>query len=155
MRKLIFEISIALALTLGAALSFSAENAGGPTVSKAYARASATAGAKSASAYLTVSGNGKADRLVAVMSSAAEGAVLHESKAVDGVAIMNHLEGLDIPPDGNVELRPGGLHVMLTGLKAPLKRGEKIVLTLTFETAGQIEVIVPVGSVAQDGPPAE
>ena len=43
-----------------------------------------------------------------------------------------------------VELKPGGTHLMLVGLKAPLKAGDKFPLTLRFEKAGPIEVVVNV-----------
>ena len=49
------------------------------------------------------------------------------------------------------EMKPGGVHVMLMGLKAPLKEGESIVITLTFEKAGKLDVTVPVGGVAASG----
>ena len=45
-------------------------------------------------------------------------------------------------------MKPGGYHIMLMGLDAPLKEGDEIELTLTFEKAGDVKVKVPVGGVA-------
>lgn len=45
---------------------------------------------------------------------------------------MRNTKFLEIPPRGQLELRPGGKHLMLLGLKRPLKEGEKIPLTLQF-----------------------
>jgi copper(I)-binding protein len=50
---------------------------------------------------------------------------------------------------GTLEMKPGGYHIMLMGLKAPLKTGEEIEITLTFEKAGALTLKVPVGEVAQ------
>ena len=52
--------------------------------------------------------------------------------------------GIAIPSNGMVELKPGGYHVMLMGLKAPLKKGGKFMLKLTFKKAGQKTIHVPI-----------
>ncbi len=49
-------------------------------------------------------------------------------------------------------MAPGGLHIMLMGLKAPLQQGGSLTLDLTFEHAGAVTVQVPVGGVAATGP---
>ena len=49
---------------------------------------------------------------------------------------------VDVPAGGKTALEPGGLHVMLIGLKAPLKEGDKFPLTLTFAKAGKVDVEV-------------
>lgn len=69
--------------------------------------------------------------LVAVASPAAARAELHSMALEDGVMKMRPLERIELPAGKAVRLAPGGLHVMLTGLKQPLKRGEKIPVTLT------------------------
>jgi copper(I)-binding protein len=156
MNKHIFEFATALALTLAAVLSIaSGAIAGDIIVKDAFARASATPTASSASLYMTIAGSGEADRLVGVTTPAAGSAMIHQSKTVDGVAQMSMLEALDVPATGEVKLEPGGAHVMLMGLKRPLKQGDTVALTLTFEKSGAVEVNVPVGGVAQDSPPAE
>jgi len=58
---------------------------------------------------------------------------------------MRPLASLDVRPGRKAVLKPGGDHLMLTGLKQPLKQGEAFPLTLEFEHAGKIEVQVNVG----------
>ena len=53
----------------------------------------------------------------------------------------HELDGpLEIKPGETVTLAPGGMHLMMMGLKEPLKQGEKVPLTLVFEKAGKIDV---------------
>ncbi len=88
------------------------------------------------------------DRLIGGTNAAAGGFELHETTNVDGVARMRPVEGgLVIPPGGSVELKPGGLHAMLTDLKRPLKQGETVAGTLVFEKAGTVAITYQVGGV--------
>ncbi len=67
--------------------------------------------------------------------------MLHESRMEDGVMKMVHLpNGVEIPAHGSAELKPLGLHVMLMGLKQPLKAGESLPLTLVFEKQGEVAI---------------
>jgi copper(I)-binding protein len=93
-------------------------------------------------AYMTLRNNGAvADRLIKVASPLAEKGEIHETKVEGGMAMMRPVEGIELKPrGGSVQLKPGGLHVMLMGLKGPLKEGERIKLVLTFERAGTIEI---------------
>ena len=114
-------------------------------MTNARARASLTPGATTAAAYLTISNaSAQDDTLVAVTSDRAPMAMLHESKTVDGVMQMRHLDRLDIAAGKAIVLEPGNLHVMLMGLATPLKEGESLTLILTFEKAGEMTVPVPV-----------
>jgi copper(I)-binding protein len=90
-----------------------------------------------------------ADRLVAVTTEAAANAELHQSVEENGVARMLPVDSLEIPAGGSVELKPGGYHIMLMGLKAPLKKGDVLMLQLKFEHAGMVEVMADVGDVAE------
>ena len=59
----------------------------------------------------------------------------------DGVMTMRPLEqGVAIAPGRTVEFKPGGFHLMFMDLKQPLKQGEGVKGTLTFEKAGPVEV---------------
>lgn len=94
-------------------------------------------------AYLTVTNNGmEADRLVSAISPAAPSATLHTHLIEDGVMKMRPVDGIDIAPGTTVALKPGGLHIMLLGLKVPLKEGDSFPLTLTFQKAGPVTVSV-------------
>ncbi len=148
MHKLIIEFAAAIALTLTAILTLTTGvNASDLVVNGAFARASPTPVATTGAVYLTITTH-EADRLTAIFTPAAATARLHESKDVNGVMKMEMLEALDIAPGQPATLKPGGMHIMLMGLKAPLKKGETIPLELTFEKAGTVQVLVPVGGVA-------
>lgn len=121
------------------------------TVSGVWARASAGP-ARAGAAYLTVANHGKAmDRLVAVATPAAKHASLHTSLMEQGVMKMRPLKAVEVHPGEPAVLRPGGTHIMLMGLKAPLKEGEHFPLTLTFEKAGTVEVTVMIRGVGSMG----
>ena len=150
MRRLYIEILAAAALTLAAILAFAPRVlANDVMVIDAFARASATPQATSAVAYLTLSNHGtETDRLTSITTGMAAMAQLHENKSADGVMSMALVETLEIAPGQTVTMAPGGLHIMLVGLPAPLKKGGKLSLELNFEKAGKIIVDVPVGGVA-------
>jgi len=103
-------------------------------------------GVETGAAYMTIVNRGQAaDRLLSVSSPAAKMAELHESVNDNGVMKMEpRPEGFEIPAGGTLELKPGGKHIMLMGLVAPLEAGKKIEITLVFEKAGQMKVEVPV-----------
>lgn len=92
--------------------------------------------------YLSVKNTGTApDRLMSVSSPAAKTIQVHEMKMEGSVMRMREIDGpLEIKPGETVTLAPGGMHLMMMGLKAPLKQGEKVPLTLVFEKAGKIDV---------------
>ena len=70
---------------------------------------------------------------------------IHMTEMTNGVMSMKEVEGgIEIPAGGTIQLEPGGNHVMLMGLKAPLVEGETLPLTLVFEKAGKVDVDVPV-----------
>jgi copper(I)-binding protein len=154
MHRLILQIAAAVALTVAAIFAFMATaHAADIAIEHAFARASATPMAKTGAAYFTiVNSGGAADRLVAVETDAAGMSMLHENKVVDGIASMTHRDAIEVPANAEVKLEPRGIHVMLMDLKAPLKRGDEVRLTLTFDKAGRISIGVPVGGVAATGP---
>ena len=108
-----------------------------------WARPSAGA-ATTGAAYLTITEEGAADRLVSVSTPVAGTAEVHETINDQGVMKMRPVDGLALVPGKPVTLSPGGYHVMLTGLKAPLKPGDSFPLTLTFEHAAPVTVTVKV-----------
>jgi copper(I)-binding protein len=152
MRKLVLEVLIATALTLGSILaSTPGVLANDVMVKGAFARASAVPTAKAGAVYMTLSNHSSApDKLLKITTESALSAEVHESAENDGVATMRPIEGLEIPAGGSVELKPGGYHIMLMGLKAPLKKGGMIMLQLKFEHAGPVDVMAHVGDVAEE-----
>ena len=100
-------------------------------------------GATTGGAYLKQLANKGAadDRLVSVSSPAADHVEMH-TMAMDGdVMRMRQVPGIVIPAGGHVDMAPGnGYHLMMIGLKQPLKAGDKIPARLTFEKAGTVDV---------------
>ena len=86
------------------------------------------------------------DRLLRATTPAASRVELH-TMAVDaqGVMRMREVDGIALAPHAKIEMRPGsGMHLMLIGLKEPLKEGSSFPMTLQFERAGVVEVKVVV-----------
>ena len=123
-------------------------------VKDAWARAT-VAGQKATGAFMKLTA--KADtKLVAVSSPAAGVAEVHEMKMDGNVMKMRAVEGgLDLPAGKTVELKPGGYHVMLMDLKAPLAKDGTVAMTLVFKDAKGVEskmdVSLPVSTVAPAG----
>ena len=107
---------------------------------------------KTGVAYMTIVNHGEApDRLVGASSPAAGKVELHMSDFDGGIARMRAMPDMDLKPHQPVSLKPGGLHLMLFDLRAPLAAGGQIPITLIFEKAGAIEVSVNVGAPAGGG----
>lgn len=133
----------------GALLLASCSKAGDPDIqiADAWAR-EAVAGQTSTAAYLTIRNAGSGDdRLVGVTAPAPAKATLHATESSAGISRMREMgSGLAIPAKASVELKPGGSHVMITGLRAPLPEGAKLDLGLNFEKSGERRVVVPVAA---------
>lgn len=98
-------------------------------------------------AYLTLINHGSAaDRLLSVESDIAEVLEIHESLVQNDIMTMRTVPFIEIPPGQTVALKPGGLHIMLIGIKTPLNPGDKVTLRLLFEKAGAIAVQAEVRS---------
>jgi periplasmic copper chaperone A len=97
--------------------------------------------ASQAGGFFKLTNTGAADRLVAAASPLAEKVEIHAIKVVGRDIRMRALpDGLRIPAESTIELKPRGYHLLLMGLKAPLAPGSKLPVTLTFERAGRMEV---------------
>ena len=94
-------------------------------------------------------------RLVGAQTSAAAAAEIHEMKMDGDVMRMRQIEGLDLPQGVPVQLKPGGYHLMLQQLQAPLHAGTQVPLTLVFEDAAgkvsRLHLQVPVQRTAPTG----
>lgn len=144
----------ALALVLAAASSpAAAHHDHRIEVQDPWARA-ALAG-RTGAAYMTlVNPTDTPDRLLAAAAEVAESVELHANLHEGGVMRMRPVAAIEVHPGEPAVLAPGGLHIMLIGLRRDLKRGEAIRLTLTFEKAGKVEVEVPVLAAGARGPEA-
>ena len=89
--------------------------------------------------YVTLTNTGaQADALLSASSDAAQTVELHETKNDAGVMKMRPVAKIDVPAGGKIEMKPGGYHVMLLGLKRDLKKGDKVAVTLKFERGGDV-----------------
>lgn len=123
----------------------------GVSVNHAWARASATSQARTGAVYLKLQNHSDRDIVVTGASTrAAKRAELHTHiMTEDGVMQMREVEhGIAVPASGSAELKPGGLHIMLMGLAAPLGEGEIFDMTLTFSDGSEDTFAVEVKGVA-------
>ena len=99
-------------------------------------------------AYMTLVNKGAADRLLSATTAVAAAVQMH-IMAMDGdVMTMREVDAVDLSAGQTVEFKPGGFHLMLMGLKAPLKLGDKFAMTLRFEKAGEVVITVHVEPVS-------
>ncbi len=146
MRRLtILCVALASMVVAGVVRAADTYAVGGLTVVDPWARASAGP-AKAGAAYLTIRNGGSADdRLIGVSADSVSGmAMLHTTVDEGGIMKMRHVAGIAVKAGETATLRPGGSHVMLMDLKAPLKLGQRFPLALTFEKAGIVTVEVEV-----------
>ncbi|RYC33185.1 copper chaperone PCu(A)C [Lichenibacterium minor] len=146
----------ALVALLAAAAPAAAEpafQAGAITVVQPWSRAT-PGGATVAAGYLTIDNAGAVpDRLVSATAEVADRASPHSMAMTDGVMRMRPLSGgIVVPAHGAVALTPNGDHLMLEGLKRPLKVGERFTGTLVFERAGPVAISFAVESIGARGP---
>ena len=98
-------------------------------------------GVRMSAAYGTISNTGdEPDRIIGLSTPVSEAVELHESVEKDGRTMMRRVVGLEVPAGGEVSLAPGGYHVMLIGVAAPLVEGETYDITITFDKAGDLTV---------------
>jgi len=112
-------------------------------------------GAQTAAAYLTIVNHStEEDVLVGASSPQAAVAEFHQTTVTGGVMRMRPATGgVTVPAGGTVELKPdGGYHLMLSGLKAPLRSGTILPVILRFAKAGTIEVVFAVEPIGARGP---
>jgi len=142
MKSISFLVSHVLAITLLAGgLAVSHEyKAGDITIGHPYAFAS-IGSAKVGAGFLTLTNDGDTDdALIGVSSGFAARNEIHTHIRDNGRMMMRPVERIDIPAGATVRLEPGGLHLMLMGLKAPLRTGKGRPVVLTFEKAGDVTV---------------
>ena len=121
-------------------------------IKDAWARAT-PGGAQTAAVYVTAE-SAAGDRLTGVSTPAAQKADIHSMTMEGSVMKMRQVDGIDLPAGTAVMLKPGGYHIMLTGLPQPLTEGQSFPLTLDFAKAGARQVTVSVEKIGSMGPAA-
>jgi len=128
-----------------AALIGAAAAASTPQVEIDHAWARATVpGASNGAAFMTLTARGEGDQLVGASSPVADRVDVHSSVMNNGVMEMRPVDVIDVVPGKPARLAPGGLHLMLMGLKRPLVEGSTFPVTMNFRKSGAITVNVKV-----------
>ena len=99
--------------------------------------------AKTGVVYLGLASK-SADRLLGGASPMAERVELHRHDMEGNIARMRQVDAVEVKAGTTVTLQPGGLHIMLIGLKEPLRAGTRFPMTLHFENAGEVRIVVSV-----------
>lgn len=141
---------ILLAALLPALATVTAHAVEGKAVSVAHPWARATPGGSTiGAAYVEFSGlkGAQGDKLIGASSPVAGRIEVHTHEIADGVMKMRKVDSVGVAAGETHKLAPGGDHLMMFDLKAPLKQGEVFPLTLKFETSGDITVDAAIESV--------
>ena len=136
---------LAAALLATATLSAQAADI---TVSDPYARA-VPPGQPNSAVFMTLANTSQVDRALVAAESTAAGVVeLHTHAKEAGVMMMRKIDKIEIPAGQTVTLKPGGLHVMLIGLKENLEPGKKVDVNLIFDNGSKEQITAPVRAIA-------
>jgi copper(I)-binding protein len=102
-------------------------------------------------AFMRLENTGTESRsLVGAKTTVAERAEIHQHVHSDGMMSMRRVQDLPVPAGKKTTLQPGGYHLMLFGLKRPLKHGQRIELGLEFDDGSTLKLLVPVTSVLNE-----
>lgn len=113
-------------------------------VEDAYVRA-VPPGSKASASFMKITNKDKVDHsLVVAESGVATNVELHTHIHKDGMMMMRQVKKIDLPAGKTVELKPGGLHVMLIGLTKQIKPGDQVNLTLIYENGKKTRLTAPV-----------
>lgn len=134
---------------LGLAFASSGNGSSDPTIGKLQITGQyVTATDNQVSAvYFTVKNHGPQDTLLTVSTNASDTASIHEDVTKGNSSSMQLLQDLTIPPDGELVMKPGAYHVMITNLTKPLEKGSKVSVTLAFAKADAVTFDAPVRSI--------
>ena len=96
-------------------------------------------------AYMSLVNHGSTDdQLIGITTSIVEAVEIHNVKKENGMMTMYPVEFVDLPAGGTLKFKPGGYHVMLIGLKKPLKVGDEVNLMLHFKHTDMVKIKAPV-----------
>ena len=141
--------SLAIAATF--AVSSLPAFADGMMIDNVRARPNIGSGNISAAFFTIHNKGGKANKLIKAESEVSKTVELHTHLKENGVFKMRQVKNIAVPENGMTELKPGGLHVMLIGVKSKLKIGDKFMLKLTFENGESKTLHVPVKKIGSHG----
>ncbi len=116
------------------------------TVHAPYALATAPS-QKSGAVFMAVGNTGPDDRITGASAEIAERTELHTNLMHSDMMMMRAAEGFNLPKGGQAVLEPAGQHIMLMGLKKPLKAGTHFPLTLSFAHHAPVTVEIAVRNV--------
>ena len=146
----------ALAALLGAAPGAAApapgaaaprSGAAAPAVEGAWVRLPAVAG-RPAAGYFTIKGGPQPDALIAAASPKAQRIEMHSTSMAGGVMRMRAEQAMPVPANGTLSFAPGGNHLMLFGLAAGMKPGDRLPITLSFQSGAKINTSAELRAVA-------
>lgn len=145
--KLEWLVLMGAALLLGACVRMPSQAVGALRIERAWIRA-IPPNAPAAGGFMAIHNTAtQADRLLSAASDEAARIEIHEVLQDGDVMRMRHMpDGLPIPGNGSVELRPGSYHLMLIAPKRRYAEGETVHIRLRFEHAGAADVAFPVRS---------
>ena len=102
-------------------------------------------GAMATAAFMVLKNSGDKDmKLVKAENNVSKVTELHTHLNEDGIMKMRRVPAIDIKAKGEAALEPGGLHVMMIDLKAPLKEGDKVAITLVFADGSSKKIEAPI-----------
>lgn len=102
-----------------------------------------------AALFMTIANTGEApEKLIGAQIEGCDHAELHTHVEENGVFRMREVEFIEIPASGQQDLKPGGHHVMLMKIHAPLREDDEIPVTLSFEKIGKVAFVAPVKGMA-------
>lgn len=146
--------SFLLAALLAAGNAFAAGAADSITVIDPYVRM-APPNAPATGAFMVLkNGGGKDVKMVKADNPASKATELHTHLNEGGVMKMRQVPAIEIKAGGEAKLAPGGLHIMMIDMKSPLKEGDMVAITLTFDDGSSKKVDAPVKKAMMAGMPA-
>jgi copper(I)-binding protein len=152
MKKVLSSALLASVFMTGVVFASNEVKVGNLRIENPQARATVPA-QKMSGGFLKIENKGGADRLLSASSPASKTMELHTMSMEGNVMKMREVKAIDIPANGTVELKPGGLHLMFIDLKSQLKPGLSVPVKLKFEKAGEVEVKFKIGGFPAHGEP--
>ncbi|MCG8429014.1 MAG: copper chaperone PCu(A)C [Chromatiales bacterium] len=144
MKKVSMIVAAGIMLSAFSASVLAGSAADSAMVSDPFVRAVPPGQKNSASFMKIMNHSGKDQAVVGAESPVAEVVELHTHTMVDGMMRMRQVEKIDLPAGETVVLQPGGLHVMLIGLKQDLMPGKDVDVTLKFDDGSTKQITAPI-----------